>query len=294
MSTRTFLDRLFANCTGGAIELRAFPTGARAWTTPGKWAALGAFVTAQVRAGQNVALGIATRQDAKNGTATNLRELPALFVDLDASPANARVQLERLPFRPSWIVGSGAHVHAYYLLREPADLTNVAERARTLAVLRRLTAHVEGDGQAAEAARVLRLPGSLSFKYGEPRPVTVLEQTGTVLNLSELDDALPGEVIRNGRRVLENRLRVGRRNDVLYGLVRSLRHRGLPPRVIIAALHTVNDTWCDPPLAGAELHTLLSHALSQPDTPEFLARHTADDVIHGARPGVSKSEAAPC
>jgi hypothetical protein len=293
VSTRAFLDRLFAHCTGGAIELRAFPAGARAWTTPGAWSALGAFVTAQVRAGQNVALGIATRHDTKNGTAANLRELPAVFVDLDAQPAKARPQLERLPFRPSWLVGSGAHVHAYYLLREPVDLANDTERAQALAILRRLAAHVEGDGQAAEAARVLRLPGSVSFKYGEPRPVTVLDESATVLNLSELDDALPGEMLRNGRRVLANRLRQGHRNDTLYGLIRSLRFRGLPPRVIIAALHTVNAEWCEPPLAGAELHTLLGHALHQGDRDDFLARHAAGGIVH-ARPGVSRSEAAPC
>ena len=54
MITRAFLDRLYSTCSGGAIELRSFPLGARAWTTPGNWHALGTFVTEQVRAHQNV------------------------------------------------------------------------------------------------------------------------------------------------------------------------------------------------------------------------------------------------
>jgi hypothetical protein len=294
MTTRSFLDRLYGACTGGAIELRALPSGARTWTTPGDWTALGPFITAQVRAGQNVALGIATRYDASGGTAANLRELPAVFVDLDRAPARARAQLASLPVEPTFVVGSGAHVHAYYLLKEPADLANPAERAQALSVLRRLAAHLDADRHAAEAARVLRLPGSVSFKYGKPRPVTVIDQTGTVLNLSELDDLLPGEVVVQGHPVLENRLRVGRRNDVLYGLIRSLRYRGLPPRVIIAALHTVNDTWCLPPLAGAELHTLLAHALSQRDRDDFLVRHSTDEVVHDVAPRASKSGSVPC
>ena len=70
-------------------------------------------MTTQVRAGQNVGLGIATRLDTTSGTARNLRELPALFVDLELQPEKARVRLERLPFQASWIIGSGRNVHTY-------------------------------------------------------------------------------------------------------------------------------------------------------------------------------------
>ena len=210
------------------------------------------------------------------------------------SPAKAGPLLERVPVRPTFLVGSGAHVHPYYLLREPANMVDPVERALACSVLRRLAAHVGGDRQAAEPAKVLRLPGSVSFKYGEPRPVTVLEQTDTVLNLSELDDMLPREVVSHGRRVLESRLQRGCRNDHLYGLVRSLRFRGVPRRVIIAMLHAANAEWCDPPIAGPELHTLLAHALRQPDAPDFLARRAAEDLVHGGVPWVSTGEVAPC
>ena len=84
--TRAFLDWLFSTASGGVVELQAFPSGAQAWTTPGAWRAFGKFVTDQTRAGQNVALGVATRQGATNGTAANLLELPALFCDLDKRP----------------------------------------------------------------------------------------------------------------------------------------------------------------------------------------------------------------
>ena len=101
-----------------------------------------------------------------------------------------------------------------------------------------------------------------------------------MVNLSELDDFLPAEVVRHNEFVLENRLREGRRNDTLYALTRSLRFRGLPCYVIYRAIETVNDTWCDPPLDAAELRTLVRHALAQSDRPDFVARHAADDIIH--------------
>ena len=151
-----------------------------------------------------------------------------------------------------------------------------------IAVLRRLADYLHGDGTATDISRVLRLPNTLSFKYADPRPVTVLEQHDTAINLGELDDFLPGEVVRHGELVSESQLFEGRRNDVLHALIRSLRHRGLPVRVIVRVLDVVNADWCDPPLPAPELSTLLHYALVAPDRPDFIARHQADRIVHDA------------
>jgi len=285
--TRAFLDALFSTCSGGVVEFRALPSGKREWASPGTWDLLGPFITEQVRAGQNVTLGVATRRDTTSGTTANLRELPAVFVDLDRPPEKARRRLDLLPFPPSWIISSGRHIHAYYRLKEPADLSSVDERKRAGSVLRRLAAHLTGDLGATDTARVLRLPGTLSFKYADPLPVTVLETTATVINLSELDDWLPAEVVRAGVRVLDNRLREGHRNDALHALLRSLKHRGLPFPVIADVIQVVNAGWCCPPLEHAELRRTFEHAMVQADAPEFLARH-ATDIVHDA------DEVEPC
>ena len=100
MSTRAFLDRLFSTCTGGVVEVRALPSGQRTWAEPGDWAALGRFITTQVRAGQDVGLGIATRVDSTSGKTENLRELPALFVDLDREPDKPVHTSSACPFSP--------------------------------------------------------------------------------------------------------------------------------------------------------------------------------------------------
>ena len=146
--------------------------------------------------------------------------------------------------------------------------------------MRRLAAYLGGDHQATDVARVLRLPGTINFKHADPQPVTVLEQHDTAINLSELDDFLPGEIVRHGELVPENRLREGHRNDTLHAIVRSLRYRGMPMRVISRVLEVVNVDWCDPPLPAPELSTLLRYALVAPDRPDFIARHAAVDIIH--------------
>ena len=183
-------------------------------------------------------------------------------------------------------------MHAYYLLKEPIDFANAAERARAFSVLRRLAAHLDRNGHAIDAARVLRLPGTFNFKHADPQPVTVLDQAETILNVSEVDDWLPREVARRNELVLDNWLREGCRNDTLYGVVRSLLYRGVPPRVITEALEVINNTWCAPPLPLPELMTLIRYAVVQGDRPDFAARHAAEDLVHDAGERVDERKPA--
>lgn len=291
MSTRRFLDQLFAGCTGGVVELRSFPSGTRAWAPLGAWRTLGPFLTAAVRAKDNVAVGVATRKDDSSGTASNLLELPAMFVDVDHPPAQARARLARLPVRPSLLVSSGRGVHSYYRLREPVDLTNMAERVQAIAVQRRLAHYLGADTHATDLTRVLRVPGAWSFKYGTPHKVEVLEQTDAAVNLAELDELLPGERVEDGELVPADQLRKGTRNGTLHALARSLRWRRLPSHVLVRVMETANATWCSPPLPAVELFALLRSALTAADDPTFLARHT-DDIEHDSAP--ARTDACTC
>src|SRR5262245_18265317 len=98
MSSRRFLDRLFEGCGTGLVEFRAVPSGRRVWTQLGRWSDAGSFVSAAVNAGENVFVGAATRKDATNGTAENLRELAQIVVDIDASPDEVRRRFDGFPF----------------------------------------------------------------------------------------------------------------------------------------------------------------------------------------------------
>lgn len=160
--------------TEGLLELRALPSQARAFFPLDHLEWIESFIAAH--AGEDLYFGVATRRDDSSGTLDNCQHLPAMFSDIDFKvmpEAEARGRLTRFRFPPSAIVRSGGGLHVYWLLREPLDLPEEADRAKGL--LRRLAHAVGGDLSAAEAARILRVPGTMNYKrdYTTPRPVVL-------------------------------------------------------------------------------------------------------------------------
>jgi hypothetical protein len=272
MSAGRHLERLFADCSSGVVEVRAVPSGQRAWTTIGDWSTLGPFITAAVRARESVLVGLATRCDSTSGSLDNLAELPMLCVDVDTPPDVVRTQLADFPFRYSLFVGSGHGSHLYWKLKEPLDLTDFKQRLRASSLMRRLTAYLGGDDRAANPAIAPRLAGTRNFKYGYPRPVTLIDETDDALNACELEDFLPKEVVRHQRLVLADALPVGARNDMLFLLIRSLRAKGLPLQVVADTVRSVNARHSEEPLPEKELAALLNHALKYPNRSDFQLR----------------------
>jgi len=94
-------------------------------------------------------------------------------------------QLLEIPF-PSFVVRSGGGLHAYWCSDRDltvaewqpyADLLKTAARACNL----KIDFAVTGD-----AARILRFPGTFNHKYGEPRPVVLVEgSSGAQYNFEE-------------------------------------------------------------------------------------------------------------
>lgn len=269
MSAARHLERLFADCTRGVVEVRAVPSGNREWTTIGDWPRLGPFVTAAVRARESVLVGLATRQDTTTGALDNLAEMAMLCVDVDAPPAEVRTRLDDFPFPWSLFIASGNGSHLYWKLKEPFDLTDEHEQTRAASLMRRLTAYLGGDVRAANPALSPRLAGTRNFKYGAPRPVALVDETDSALNACELEDFLPAEVKRHNRLVLTEALPVGARNDMLFLLIRSLRSKGLPLQVVADTIRTLNARYSEEPLPDAELTALLNHALRYPNRPDF-------------------------
>jgi hypothetical protein len=106
------------------------------------------------------------------GTKAHVAPARLLWVDCDGKDGSSSSErLLRFRPRPHLIVASGGGFHAYWLLREPLhDPMRLREANLLLAEV------VDGDPQAADAARILRPPGTLNFKseYGRPRPVELL------------------------------------------------------------------------------------------------------------------------
>ena len=89
----------------------------------------------------------------------------ALWVDCDGDDAVRA--LESFEPQPSIVIasGTGSNGHAYWLLAEPLE-RDPLERAN-----RRLAHALDADPASADAARILRVPGTFSHKHQPPTPV---------------------------------------------------------------------------------------------------------------------------
>ena len=277
-----FLAALFDTCDAGIIETRGYPSGSREWLTLRQWGTLQPFVERCARIRDNVAVGVATRKDTTSGRTDNLLQLPALFVDLDVRPAEAIRRLDTFAFTPHVIVESGLGVHGYFRLKEPLAVSDRQSCEHAAGLLRRLAHSLNGDPRATDPARVLRVPTTLNFKYGDPpRPVVLATLRPGALDAAELDDFLPREIHASRAFLSEGAIPEGTRNDCLYRYGRSLRARGTRFSDIARALETLNNTRCHPPLPALELSQLLKQVLTQPDRADFQppARYRAGQVL---------------
>jgi len=122
----------------------------------------------------DVYVGVAPRRDSHGRSKEHCDLLYALYADLDfkrfASEHEARARADSFPLKPSVRIHSGAGLQLYWLLVDPFILRNGGE-ATAKSVLEALATALGADIGCIDVARVLRLPGTLNHKYGEPLPV---------------------------------------------------------------------------------------------------------------------------
>jgi hypothetical protein len=109
-----------------------------------------------------------------------------LWADCDGDDAIAALQ--DFEPQPSIVIasGTGSNCHAYWPLAEPLPRDEV-ERAN-----RRLAHALGADPAYADAARILRVPSTLSHKHAPPTPVDALRlDTGRRLSAADVVDGLP-------------------------------------------------------------------------------------------------------
>lgn len=205
-NTVDFLKRFFGDAEH-AIELRACPNergGGASSAFTRVDAEIDAFCRRRDEDGTGVYFGVCTRQNgATSGNQQTVVECPSLWVDIDCAKQGivgsaALSALGYLPYPPSLIVNSGAGLHAYWMLEEPADVTPDSEQRDTVTIaLRRLVAILAGDSNCAEVARILRLPGTHNTKAatkalydGEAALCEIVSDNGAVYDLDELAEWL--------------------------------------------------------------------------------------------------------
>lgn len=111
--------------------------------------------------------------------------------DFTGRHEGALARLLQVDPAPSAIVDSGGGFHAYWLLSEPLAVT--PDTSPALEASQKAWVHYAGgDLTVHDLARVLRVPGSLNFKYSPPRPVSFVHlNMATVYRLAELLEVTP-------------------------------------------------------------------------------------------------------
>lgn len=136
-------------------------------------------------------------------TADNARFIKAIFVDMDGyeSPKAAAIALSEFlekteldAFGTPYVIGSGGGLHCYWPLTVESDIETwkpIAENFKRLCKQEGLRIDMT---VTADAARVLRIPGTVNYKekYPTPRPVKLLIEGSGRTDLRRFGAAVRG------------------------------------------------------------------------------------------------------
>lgn len=91
--------------------------------------------------------------------------------DFDGQKLRALDHIQGMEPRPSVVVDSGGGYHCYWLLRAVIPLDTPEQREAMRRYQAAWVVLMGGDTAAKDLARVLRVPGTMNYKYDPPRPV---------------------------------------------------------------------------------------------------------------------------
>lgn len=140
---------------------------------------------------RNLYFGVGLRGE-ESGLGSAVTQIPAVWVDIDAKDFGGDITKAGMaaanspPLGQSWsvVIRSGGGWHCYAILKEPA--TTPEEIALLVEINKGLARRVGGDRRACDAARILRLPGTMNRKYSPERPCKVYRENPVEFNLDEL------------------------------------------------------------------------------------------------------------
>ena len=160
---------------------------------------------------RDVYFGCSKFETSDNRTKDNVKVIKAFWIDLDCGEAKAEVNektgrpdgyidqatalqefkkfCKTIGLPKPILVNSGRGIHAYWPLSAPvtrAEWEPVANRLNELCVIQKLYV----DASVFEAARVLRIPGTLNFKDEPPKPVEVIDMSAEDVEYEDIKKIL--------------------------------------------------------------------------------------------------------
>jgi hypothetical protein len=158
--------------------------------------------------GYDAYFALGTFIEAGSREADNVKQLRAFFLDLDCGPTKeyasqsaaltalrAFCNKVNLP-RPT-LINSGRGVHVYWRLTAPVSRAEWQPIADKLKSLCKMNGMFADPVVTADAARVLRVPGTHNHKDEPPSPVTIVGEPGAPVEFSTFAELL-GDVIDEG------------------------------------------------------------------------------------------------
>lgn len=127
------------------------------------------------------------------GALDKVAALTAIILDIDSGDVNAKAKyvIERLG-QPTMMVSSGGKTeagtpkgHLYWLLSEPTE-----EVERVAALRKLLAAKIGGDQSFGRATQVIRVPGSVHAKNGQPSVCKIIQRNDVDYDLDDLADII--------------------------------------------------------------------------------------------------------
>ena len=142
-----------------------------------------------------------------NRTATNASGAFGFWMDIDCSEVKAKAGKGYLTEAdalvavkqyskdaglsdPTHIVSSGGGLHVYWVLDSVVDRTTWQAYAAKLKAITKVLGLLADDSRTSDITSVLRVPGTLNYKYDPPRPVTLLEASDKYIEKTSMLDAI--------------------------------------------------------------------------------------------------------
>ncbi len=161
------------------------------------------------KAGLEAYFACAEFQTPDNRKAINAAGAYAFWVDVDVgeqkaadgkgypSLEDAKLALAKfcqqagLPM-PTHLVASGGGLHAYWVLDAFVSREEWIDGAKKLKALTHALGFLADDNRTGDIASVLRVPGTLNYKYDPPREITLEQAAQTFIDLSGMLAAING------------------------------------------------------------------------------------------------------
>jgi len=137
----------------------------------------------------------------RDGAKEAIFQISSLWVDMDRKdfPSDDEwkktvQKIVEFPLKPTFVISTGGGRHVYWQMKEPAPNVDIPKVEN---LLKRLASYFQGDRKSTDASHILRIPGTLNFKYTPAREViqTYPKKEGEYneYSLEDFDNLLPPE-----------------------------------------------------------------------------------------------------